>query len=216
MGKIVNVIGATGLVGRELVRQLLENRDIEKVRIFIRREFDSLHPKLEQHVIDFNDTESWKSHLKGDVLFSALGTTLKQAGSKNNQYLVDFTYQFRFAEEASKNGIPVFVLVSSAGANPRSLIFYSRMKGELEKETEKLPFQKITIMRPSILAGTREKRRVAEEWSAGIMVKITKFILKKYRPVPAGIVAKAMINAIFRDNRLKISIVNPDDIFKLA
>jgi uncharacterized protein YbjT (DUF2867 family) len=216
MGKIVNVIGATGLVGRELVRQLLENREIEKVRIFVRREFDSLHLKLEQHVIGFDEIESWKSHLTGDALFSALGTTLKQAGSKNKQYLVDFTYQFRFAEEASKNGIPVYVLVSSAGANSRSLIFYSRMKGELEEEIQKLPFQKITIMRPSILAGIREKRRPAEEWSARMMEKITKFVLKKYKPIPAEAVAKAMINAVFLDNRSKIFIVNPDDIFKLA
>ena len=134
MGKKVNVIGATGLVGRELVKQLLENPEVEKVTIFSRRNSGFQHPKLEQRVIDFNDRESWKPFLQGDVLFSALGTTLKQAGSKEKQYLVDYTYQWQFAEAAAEKGIPAYVLVSSTGASPRSSIFYSRIKGEISLE----------------------------------------------------------------------------------
>jgi uncharacterized protein YbjT (DUF2867 family) len=216
MGKTMNVLGATGLVGRELVHQLLGNEEIEKINIFVRRDFGLQHLKLEQHLIDFNDTESWKPFLRGDILFSALGTTLKQAGSKENQYLVDYTFQYRFAEEASKNGIPVFILVSSAGANSRSLIFYSRMKGELDDAVQKLPFQKIVILRPSILAGIREKRRTMEERSVRIMEILTKWMFIKYRPIRAELVAKAMINAALKDNTQKCTIVNPEDIFTLA
>jgi len=216
MGKTANVIGATGLVGRELVNQLFESPEFEKVRIFVRREFNPRHPKLEQHIVDFENVESWAPFLKGDVLFSSLGTTLKQAGSKNNQYLVDFTYQYRFAEEASKNGVLTYVLVSAAGASARSLIFYSRIKGELDEKVRKLPFRTITVLRPSILSGIREKRRTTEEWSLQLTEKLTKFIGKKYRPIPAATVAKAMINAALSDERSKYSIVNLNDIFTLA
>jgi uncharacterized protein YbjT (DUF2867 family) len=216
MGKVVNVIGATGLVGRELVNQLLENEGIEKVRIFVRRDFGKEHPKLEQHLIDFSDTESWSTFLKGDVLFSTLGTTLKQAGSKDNQYLVDYTWQYNFAREAAANGIPAYILVSSTGANSKSMIFYSRIKGKLDEEVQKLPFQKIVILRPSILAGIREKRRPMEEKSIRIMGNISKWLFKKYRPVEAATVAKAMVQSALGDITISGKIVHPEDIFTLA
>lgn len=216
MGRVVNVTGATGLVGRELVRQLLEEKEIEKVRTFVRRESGVIHPRLEEFVVDFNDPGKWKASLTGDVLFSALGTTLKQAGSKKNQYLVDFTYQLCFAEEASKNGISHYVLVSSAGANSRSFLFYPRTKGELEEKIKDLPFQSITILRPSILTGIRETRRPAEEWSAVMMGKISRCFLKKYRPVPAKTVARAMINASSGNNSGKPVVVHAEGVFKLA
>ncbi len=216
MGWIVNVTGATGLVGRELVRQLLEEKEIEKVRTFVRRGSGVIHPKLEEIVTDFNDPGKWKTSLTGDVLFSALGTTLKQAGSKKNQYLVDFTYQLRFTEEALKNRVSHYVLVSSAGASSRSFLFYPRMKGELEEKVKELPFHSVTILRPSILMGTREIRRPAEEWSAFMMGKISRYFLKKYRPVPAQTVARAMINALSANRSEKILVINPENVFKLA
>ena len=216
MSKTANVIGATGLVGRELVNQLLQNPEIEKVRIFVRREFNALHPKLEQHIVDFDNDASWKPFLGGDILFSTMGTTLKQAGSKANQYKIDYTYQYRFAEEASLAGIPVYVLVSSAGASSKSMIFYSRIKGELDDAVQKLPFQKVIILRPSILAGIREKRRTVEEQSTRVMGLISKFLFKKYRPVPAATVAKAMIRGALGESTVKHSIVNPEEVFTLA
>jgi uncharacterized protein YbjT (DUF2867 family) len=216
MSKTANVIGATGMVGRELVTQLLRNRDIDKVRIFVRREFNYLHPKIEQYIVDFDDDTSWKPFLQGDILFSTMGTTLKQAGSKDNQYKIDYTYQYRFAEEASRAGIPVYVLVSSAGASSKSLIFYSRIKGELENAVQKLPFKKVIILRPSILEGIREKRRPLEERSIRVMGVISRFLFKKFRPVPAATVAKAMIRGALEEGILKNPIVNPEEVFILA
>jgi uncharacterized protein YbjT (DUF2867 family) len=216
MTKTANVIGATGLVGRELVNQLVQNSEVIKVRVFVRREFNYLHPKIEQHIVDFDDDTSWKPFLKGDILFSTMGTTLKQAGSKDNQYKIDFTYQYRFAEEASRAGIPVYVLVSSAGANAKSLLFYSRIKGKLDDAVQKLPFQKVIILRPSILDGIREKRRSLEENSIRAMRVISRFLFKKFRPVPAATVAKAMIRGALGEDLVKYSIVNPEQIFILA
>lgn len=93
-----NVIGATGLVGKQLVQQLLNDNRFEKVRIFVRRETGLKHPKLEQQIVDFGDENTWSKLLTGNVLFSALGTTLKQAGSKEKQYEIDFTFNLNFAK----------------------------------------------------------------------------------------------------------------------
>jgi len=216
MGKTANVIGATGLVGRELVSLLLKHPGIEKVRIFVRRDLNWKDSRLEQHIVDFDRENSWKTFLKGDILFSTMGTTLKKAGSKAGQYKVDFTYQYRFAEEAAANGIPVYVLVSSMGANPHSGLFYSRIKGELDEAVMKLPFRQTVILRPSLLVGQREKKRWAEELSFKIMQPLTRLIFRKYRPIKATTVATAMINAALEEIHPGKSIYTMDEIFVLA
>ena len=193
MRKTALVIGATGLVGEQLVLQLLNHPEFEKVVVFGRRKSGLNHPKLEEILIDFDQPESWEAQVKGDVLFSTLGTTIKTAKTKENQYRVDFTYQYEFAQAASRNGVPVYVLVSSLGADPQSSVFYSRMKGELDEAVSKLPFRKIVIVRPSILDGNRKEKRPMEKISLAIMRGLTKIILKKYRPTPVDVLASQMI-----------------------
>ena len=92
------ILGATGATGQELVKILLEDPIFEKVSIFIRREVDLKHEKLNIHIIDFTKLEKYRDLVRGDVLFSALGTTLSDAGSKDKQFLVDFSYQYDFAK----------------------------------------------------------------------------------------------------------------------
>jgi uncharacterized protein YbjT (DUF2867 family) len=193
MKKTALIIGASGLVGHELLVQLLDHPEFEKVRIFVRRTTGIVHPKLEEQIIDFDRTESWKTLVKGDVLFSILGTTSKTAKTKENQYRVDFTYQYEFAKAASENGVPAYLLVSSMGANPKSLVFYSRMKGELEDAVAKLPFQKLFIIRPSILDGDRKEKRAGEKVGLILSRFVTKFILKVYKPTPVDLLVSKMI-----------------------
>lgn len=188
-----NVIGASGLVGQQLVIQLLENPEFEKVRVFVRRETGIIHPKLEELLIDFDKPESWKQLVQGDVLFSTMGTTIKTAKTKDNQYRVDFTYQYQFAKSAAENGISTYVLVSSMGANSKSSVFYSKIKGELEEAVEKLNFRKLLIFRPSILDGNRQEQRVGEKIGLVIVRFVTQFILKKYKPTPVDVLAGKMI-----------------------
>jgi uncharacterized protein YbjT (DUF2867 family) len=216
MGKRINIIGATGLVGRELLKQLLNQNLAEHVVVFARRASGLVHPKLEEHLINFENEEEWRHLVKGDVLFSTLGTTLKQAGSKSAQYQVDYTFQYRFAEVASRNGVPVYVLVSSTGASSKSPFFYARMKGELDEAVGKLPFERCVILRPSILAGPREIRRPAEALANSIMKFLSRFVFRKYRPVPAEVVAAAMINAAFYRPQPGVTIADTDEIFTLA
>jgi uncharacterized protein YbjT (DUF2867 family) len=195
MGKVANLIGASGLVGHQLAVQLLDNYQIEKVRIFVRTRTGLVHPKLEELVIDFDKPESWIHSVKGDLLFSSLGTTIKTAKTKENQYNVDFTYQYNFAKAAADNGVPVYVLVSSMGANAKSSVFYSRIKGELEEEVEKLKFRKLLIFRPSILDGNRQEKRTAEKIGLVISRFLTRFMLKKYKPTPVDRLADKMIRS---------------------
>lgn len=194
MGKIANVIGASGLVGQQLVAQLLAHPEYERVRIFVRRTTGIGHPKLEEQLIDFDRTESWQHLVQGDVLFSTLGTTIKTAKTKENQYRVDFTYQYEFAKAAAGNGVPTYVLVSSMGANPRSSVFYSRIKGELEEAVTGFLFRKLLIFRPSILDGDRQEKRTGEKVGLVVSRFLTRFILKKYRPTPVRQLAARMIS----------------------
>ena len=200
------VIGATGLVGNELVHLLLADDRFGEVLVFARRTTGITHPKLHEFLIDFNDSKSWRHLVVGDVLFSALGTTLKKAGSKEAQYQIDYQYQYDFAKAAAGNHVPVYVLVSSAMASVHSRIFYTRMKGELERDIRLLPFQYIHIMQPGMLEGNRKEKRPGEKIGLALLKFINKLgIALQQKPVPASVVAKAMINVSFqKDNHVNV------------
>lgn len=194
--KTALVIGATGLVGKQLVQQLLADDRFSKVIVFGRRSLGLANSELEEHLIDFDKPEDWQHLVKGDVFFSTLGTTLKQAGGQNQQYKVDYYYQYKFAEVAAQNGIPAYVLVSSSGANKDSMIFYSRMKGALEEAVKQLDFQSINIIQPGLLHGDRKEERFGEELAYKVMHFLDKVgIAGKYKPYEDKVVAQAMINA---------------------
>lgn len=193
--KTALVIGATGLVGKHLVELLLNDSRFEKIIVFVRRNTGLNNPKLEERVVDFNAPGEWQHLVKGDVAFSAMGTTLKQAGSKEAQYKIDYTYQYEFAQAAARNSVPVFVLVSSAGADAKSSIFYSRIKGELENAVRKLYFKSVYFIQPSLLVGEREEQRRGEKISFKILNTLNALgILQKYKPIQGRDVAKALVN----------------------
>ncbi|HCN12211.1 MAG: NAD(P)H-binding protein [Flavobacteriales bacterium] len=189
------VIGATGATGKDLVNKLLEDKDFQEVHAFVRRPLNIKNEKLKAHVVDFEKPEEWKDLVKGDVAFSCLGTTLKDAGSKDAQRKVDFDYQYQFAKNAKENEVEDYILVSSYGANPNSKIFYSRMKGELEKEVKNLHFNKMTIFQPGML-----ERKDSERTGEVLGGKIIKFanklgICESQKPLPTDVLAQAMINS---------------------
>ncbi len=214
--KTAIVIGATGLVGGQLVQQLLEDPEFSRVLSFGRRSIGIRDARLTEHIIDFEHAETWEPLVRGDVLFSTLGTTLAQAGSKAAQYRVDHSYQLRFAEAAAAGGVPVYVLISAAGADPRSLVFYSRMKGELDLKVSQLSFSSVNILRPGLLAGERAQSRPGERIAYMVLRAINKIgLAKKYRPVEARIVARAMIRAAIQ-GRPGVHIHTLDEVFRLA
>ncbi|MEE4178690.1 MAG: NAD(P)H-binding protein [Bacteroides sp.] len=214
--KTALVIGATGLVGHQLVKQLMVDKDFDKVVLFSRRSTGLASPKLEEHLIDFDHPDQWQHLVKGDVLFSALGTTLSKAGSKKAQFKVDHGYQFQFAAAAARNAVPAYVLVSSAGASPRSKAFYMRMKGELERDVKGLLFSFIILIKPGPLQGNRQEKRLGEN----IGVAVIRFfnglgLFKKYRPIGGDEVSRAMIRA-YKQAKPGVSSFQLDELFALA
>lgn len=189
------IVGATGLVGAELLRQLLAHERFDVVVALGRRATGIAHAKLREHVIDFDAPAAWSALVSGDVLFSALGTTLAVAGSQAAQRKVDHGYQYRVAEAARRNGVETCVLVSSAGASPRARIFYSRMKGELERDVEALGFPRTRILRPGPLDGERREDRPGERRMLRVLRPLSPLLPAAARPIPAAVVARAGIRA---------------------
>lgn len=194
------VLGATGLVGSELLRQLLLDERCSRVIALGRRDPGLEHEKLESRVIDFEDPASWRSSIQGDVLFSALGTTIKNARSQSAQHKVDYTYQLRVAEAAAQAGVDTYVLVSATGASPQSLLFYSRMKGELERDVTALGFRRVCILRPGLLRGPRREKRPGEQFAAATLRHLPAWSsLAKVRPIDASTLAHAAITVTFSE-----------------
>ena len=208
------VIGATGMVGTQLIKLLIENPDYSEIISFVRRSGEIISPRLTEYIINFDKPETWKGLVKGNVLFSSLGTTIAQAKTKDAQYKVDFTYQFNVAKIAAENGVTKYVLISSAGANPESKVFYVKMKGELEKAIQSLPFDIISVIKPGLLAGDRIENRPVEKIGYTLLNGLNKLgMFKRYKPIQASIVAKAMVNAA---KAKKSGSYTLDEVFKLA
>ena len=200
------VIGATGATGQEIVSQLLRDDSFNSVSIFVRKDPNITHSKLKTYIIDFSKIKSYKDLIKGDVLFSCLGTTLRVAGSKDKQYLVDYTYQYEFAKIASDNGVSDYSLVSSIGANEKSPFFYPKIKGELEMAIKRFPFKTIQIFQPPTLIRQQELIRTGEKIGIKIFRWLNFFgLVKSQKPLPVNILAEFMIEQIKKKQKEKIT-----------
>lgn len=213
MTKTALIIGATGVVGKELLMRLLHSSEYSQVIAITRRKLTFTHTKLVNHVFDFAYLTKHCELFKGDVLFSCLGTTKKQAGSVSAQRKVDFDYQFIAAQMAANNGVTHYCLVSSSGANAHSASAYLKMKGELEQQVKLLGFVKISIFQPSLLIGKRNDTRIAEQIGAAILPLLTRLpFLKRYRPITGEQVARK-IWAVSLNQQHTLSYYTLDDLF---
>lgn len=213
MQKVAVVIGATGLVGSELVKQLINSEQIAKVVTLSRRSLTFQSEKVTNHVIDFEHLDQYKALIKGDLFFSCLGTTRKQAGSVVAQRRVDLDYQLQAARIAVENHIPHYLLVSSAGANSQSHSAYLKMKSELEQAIRQLSFERVSIFQPSLLLGHRAQQRFAEGIGARILPLICRLPgLQRFRPIQADQVASKM-RAIGLSEGKGVCYYRLDDLF---
>lgn len=199
------IIGATGATGQEIVSRLLDDDSCNSVTIFVRKDPNISHEKLLTHSIDFSKIEAYKDLIKGDVLFSCLGTTLKDAGSKEKQYLVDYTYQYEFAKIAAENGVPTYSLISSTGANENSPFFYPKIKGKLEQAIKKLSFKSIQIFQPPTLIRQEGLIRMGEKIGIKLFSGLNYFgLLKSQKPLPVSNLAEKMVEQIKMKNGEKV------------
>ncbi|WP_193165522.1 NAD(P)H-binding protein [Microbulbifer hainanensis] len=213
MARKALIIGATGLIGRHLTDQLAAAGEIDEVVTFTRRPFRHPSPKVHNHVVDFSRLDDHAAQFTGDLLFSCLGTTRKQAGSIAAQREVDVDFQLHAAKLAAQNGVAHYLLVSSSGANPQSGNAYLRMKGELEQQVMALPFSRISIFRPSLLLGTRDHLRPAEKLGSWLLPLLCALPgLRRYRPIPAEQVAAKMI-AVSRKAGPPVQAYTLDELF---
>lgn len=202
--KTALMIGSTGLVGSHLLNLLLENKNYNKVVTFVKRDIGIRHPKLTQHIIDFDQPETYKELVYGDDFFCTIGTTIQKAGSQEAFRKVDFLYPSQFATFAQHHKVSQFLMISSLGAKASSGNFYLETKGELESFLQNCPFEHVAILRPSLLLGNRKEFRLGEKAGA-VFMKLFSFLLvgnlKKYKPIESKTVAKALLAIAQLNNR---------------
>lgn len=192
------VIGATGLTGSHLVNFLLHNPAFNKVKVLLRKPSLKAREGLEIIIVDFDDEKNLAAALQGDALFCCIGTTRKKAGGKEEFRQVDFDIPVRCATLAKRQSMGQFLLMSSIGANVHSRFFYMRTKGETEQAVTSLGFRGLHIFRPAALLGKRRKKRLGEllgQWLVLVFYFLLQGRWKKYRPIKASTVAKAMMAA---------------------
>jgi uncharacterized protein YbjT (DUF2867 family) len=190
------IIGATGLVGNLILKEIMDDSDFSEVRIFVRKSTGIINSKLKEFVNPMKDIASLSSEIQGDIIFNALGTTIKQAGSQAEQQRIDRDLPIAFARFASENGVKIMINISSVGANIKGG-FYLKTKAEMENGTEKFFPGTIFHFRPGFLVGKRKDFRMAEKIAFVLMRAIDPVLsgsYKKYRSMPADKLAKAMVS----------------------
>lgn len=209
------IVGATGLVGRELVKTLLQTKHYDKVDIIVRKKLSIVHPRLQQHRMSFEEwSELPKEMFEHTDVFCALGTTRKKAGSKQNFRLVDYDYVMKIAQLAKMHHANKFIVVSAMGADVKSKFFYSRVKGEVEQALKELQLPQLIVIRPSLILGERYEKRFGEQFAARLYYWFSfafKGKMKRYKPVQAKHIAEAMHKLAFLC-REKQAIINSDQI----
>jgi len=219
MAKTALLLGASGLVGSHCLQLLLANDNYQRVITWLRRPLPFTHHKLQQEIIAFEEVDRHAPSLRGiDDLFCCLGTTIKKAGSQSAFRRVDFTYPVEIARLAVQQGVKQFLIVTAMGANPQSVIFYNRIKGEVEQALQQLGFASLQILRPSLLLGKRQEFRLGERIGiAAYRLFSFAFIgrLRRYRGIAASQVAAAMV-AIAQRERNGVNIYESEQLQAIA
>ncbi|WP_255199237.1 NAD(P)H-binding protein [Vibrio sp. JPW-9-11-11] len=204
--------GCTGLIGNELIKQLLEHEPISRIYALSRRELPFFHSKLQVIKHPQLKVQQWQEdELRPEYGFICLGTTLKQAGSKQALEKVDFELVCDVAQEMKLLGVKRLAVVSSYGASVRSLSHYLRCKGRMELAIERLGFEKVVFVRPGPLKGLREEPRrdeIVVQTMASVVKPLMIGPLAKLIPIDAADVAKAMQYRLFAPSTKALEIVD--------
>lgn len=211
MGKKAIILGATGLVGNELLQLLLKNDSFSKIKLFSRNSCGIKDPKIEEHLINLFKLEDYKKAFTADVVFCCVGTTKAKTPNKSLYKSIDYGIPVSAASIAKENAINNFIVISSLGADVNSSAFYTKTKGHMEAAVLKLNIEKTYILRPSLLGGKRKEWRLGEYIGKLLMTLINPFLLgglKKYRMIAPKIVASCMVFLAERGFHKKVILSN--------
>ena len=203
--KTALIFGSSGLVGNQLLNIIVQKNNFKHIKLFVRSVLKNNNSKVETFQTDFINLEKHKDSIVGDDCFFCIGTTRKDTPDKNEYRRIEYNIPINVARIAKSNAVGSFVYISSMGANLNSSNSYLKNKAQVEKELNKLNFPKLAVIRPSLLLGKREKLRLGESIAQYAMKKLSPFFLgnlKKYKPIQAQYVAKAMV-AIAQNNYQK-------------
>ncbi len=195
-GRTALLAGATGLVGQHVLTRLLSSPRYRKVVVLVRRPLSVSSPRLEEHILDFDQLTAFRSEPAPNDVFCCLGTTIRVAGSQAAFRKVDHDYPLALARVAVSSRAERFAMISSLGAAAGSKVFYSRIKGETEADIAALGLPRFWFLRPSLLAGDRVESRIGERIGlavAGLIGPLMIGPLRRYRSIDADTVASAML-----------------------
>ena len=211
------ILGATGLTGRLLLSKLIADDIYSGIKLFSRKASGNNSPKVEEFIGDILQLDHFQNEFIADEVFCCIGTTSAKTKDRRVYKAIDYGIPYEASKLALANHIPTFIVISAMGANARSNIFYNRTKGEMEQAVlnQKIPYT--YILRPSLILGERDEKRLGESLGA-ILLKITNVILtgrlKRYRAIEADCIANAMLK--LAKSKHSSQIVNSDMIQKLG
>jgi len=208
--RVALLLGGTGLVGKEVLMQLLSSEKYSQVKALVRKPLEISHNKLVSIIFDFNQPDA--TLVKADDIYCCLGTTMKKAGSKAAFYQVDYTYPYEIAKIAFAHGASRFAIITAMGASHHSLFYYNRVKGEIEEALKKIGYETLLIFHPSLLVGDRGESRFGEKIGEYLSSFFKFLIPAKYRSIEAIKVAKAMV--VITSSNVKGTLVYESDLMQ--
>ncbi len=220
--KTAVITGASGVVGARTLHHLLERDDVARVVTLGRRPLPVRHEKLVPRTVDLRSPAAMEPEIPegADVAFCCLGTTMKQAGSKEAFRAVDRGAVVAFGEAARRRGVPRFLLVSSIGASARSRNFYLRTKGEAEDGLAQLGFAQLTVVRPSFIddQGARPEARMGERLTLPVFRAVFTVLGRKRRfaPIPADVIGRALVRLAFDETAERVRTIESDALHRLG
>ena len=212
------VAGSTGLIGRALLKRLLEDRNTGTVHALVRRADHGIapQPRLLTHKVDFARAVALPLAYE---CYIALGTTIRQAGSQEAFRHVDFDTVVALAKAAKAAGVARMALVSALGADPNSTVFYNRVKGEAEEAVSDYGFERLVIARPSLLLGDRsaigQPLRPLERMATMASRPLMPWMPSRWRPIDDAVVARALVRRM-REEGPKVQVLESAELARLG
>ncbi|MCM3719640.1 NAD(P)H-binding protein [Fictibacillus phosphorivorans] len=214
--KTIIVAGASGLVGKEVVKQLIADPHCKEIISLVRKVSETKHEKVKEVLYDYTKSEYELENVEADGMIICIGTTMKKVKTKERFKEVDLHIPVKLAKLAIKLDIQHIAVISAMGASPNSSFFYNRVKGEMEKQLIYLQLKNLTIVRPSLLIGDRHEFRFGEKLAEKIFSAMPFAFPKKYKPIESTDVARAMIKSIFHHSNHQVNIIENTDIHQLG